>query len=234
MKHRIKVNGIMLLLATLAVILFPRVIIRSADYAFDDFLEALGVSLLLAGQLLRVSARGYKAEQSRNGNSLVVAGPYAMVRNPMYLGIILIGCGVVLAVLNPWALLVFFAGFLFLYQQLFPKEEKALEKAFGKSYKEYCLRVPRIVPKASLFFQQDIFSYLPVRLSWVKRELVSIIPILAIVLLIESWEEIRLHGWGEVFQGLGPQLAVVCLYCILTFSLAQKYEKPSEKSKNNK
>jgi protein-S-isoprenylcysteine O-methyltransferase Ste14 len=234
MKNRIKLNGIMLLLATLVVILFPRVIIRNADYAFDDFLEAFGVSLLLAGQLLRVSARGYKAEQSRNGNSLVVGGPYAMVRNPMYLGIIMIGCGVVLAVMNPWALLVFLAGFLFLYLHLFPKEEKGLGKAFGKAYKEYCLRVPRIFPKASFIFQYDIFSYLPVRLSWVKRELVSIIPILVIVLLVESWEEISLYGWGKVVGDLGPQLAVVGLYCILTFSLAQKYEKLSGKSKNNK
>jgi protein-S-isoprenylcysteine O-methyltransferase Ste14 len=234
MKSRIKVNGVVLLLATLVVIFFPRVIIRNADYAFDDFLEAFGISLLLAGQLLRVSARGFKAERSGNGSSLVVNGPYAMVRNPMYLGIVLIGSGVVLAVLNPWALLIFLAGFLFLYLHLFPKEEKTLSEAFGKNYKEYCSRVPRIFPKMSFIFQHDIFSYLPIRLSWVKRELTSIIPILAAVLLIESWEEMSLHGWGFAAQGLGPQLAVVCLYCILTFSLAQKYENLSKKSKNNK
>ena len=234
MKHRIKLNGIMILLATLAVILFPRVIIRNSDYAFDDFWKALGICLILSGQLLRVSARGYKAEQSRNGNSLVVSGPYAMVRNPMYLGIIMIGCGVVLAILNPWALLIFLAGFLLRYLYLFPKEEKGLEKAFGKAYKEYCSRVPRIFPKMSFLFQRDIFSYLPVRLAWVKRELISIIPIFVAVLLIESWEEINLRLWSSVARGIGLQLAVVFLYCILTVSLAQKYEKIPGKSKNNK
>ncbi|MCU0650750.1 MAG: isoprenylcysteine carboxylmethyltransferase family protein [Candidatus Omnitrophica bacterium] len=234
MKSRIKLNGLILLLATLTVILFPRIIIRNADYAFDDFLEAFGVSLILTGQLLRVSARGYKAEQSRKSTSLVVTGPYAMVRNPMYLGIIMIGCGLVLAVLKPWALLIFLAGFLFLYHNLFPKEEKSLAQKFGNSYKEYCSAVPRILPRASFIIQNDISSYLPVRLSWLKREMLSIILILAVVLVIESWEELNLRGWSYVPRALAPQMAVLCLYLILTVLLARKYEKVTQNCKNNK
>ena len=211
MKYRIKVNGLLLCLSILAVVFFPRFIIRQSNFAFDDFWEALGVSLILVGQLLRISARGHKAEQSNRGSHLVVTGPYSMVRNPMYLGIVLIGCGVVLAVLNPWTLVIFIGGFLFLYQALFLKEEKALTAAFGKEYKDYCKRVPRIFPRLRFIFQNDISSFMPMRLGWVKPELVSIILILGIVFLIESWEEIR-SGGGILLFRASPHSWLLCFY----------------------
>jgi protein-S-isoprenylcysteine O-methyltransferase Ste14 len=233
MKHRIKLNGIALFLSLLAVVVFPRIIIRQDSFVFDDFWEILGVSFILGGQLLRVSARGYKAEQSRSGNSLVTGGPYAMVRNPMYLGIIFIGCGVVLAVLHPWTLLIFLAGFLLRYKALFAKEEKILTDAFGKAYTEYCSRVPRILPRPGFVFRHDISSFLPLRLSWVKPELVSIIIILAAVFIIESWEEIRSRGWGFVFSGIAPLVIIMLLFFLLVFFLARRYER-TEDQRNHK
>ena len=233
MKHRIKVNGILLLLSILAVVFFPRILIRHGSFAFDDFWEGLGVSLILIGQLLRVSARGYKAEQSNCGNHLVVTGPYSMVRNPMYLGIIFIGCGVVLAVLHPWTLFIFLGGFLFLYQSLFLKEEKALTGAFGKEFTEYCKRVPRIFPKPSLFFHNDISSVVPVRLAWFQREMLSILVILAAVFVIESWEEIKSRGLSFVAPALAPLAVIVLLYFILVFFLARRYENATDKNRNN-
>jgi protein-S-isoprenylcysteine O-methyltransferase Ste14 len=232
MKHRIKLNGIALFLAILAVVFFPRIIIREDGFAFDDIWEGLGVSFILTGQLLRVSARGYKAEQSQSGSHLVVTGPYSMVRNPMYLGIVLIGCGVVLAVLHPWTLLIFLGGFLLRYRALFSKEEKILTDAFGKEYKEYCSRVPRILPRPSFAFQHDISSFVPMRLGWVKPEVVSIVLVLAAVFVIESWEEIRLRGWSFVVQGIAPLFIIMFLYFLLVFFLARRYE--STESKNKK
>jgi protein-S-isoprenylcysteine O-methyltransferase Ste14 len=232
MKKRIKLNGIVLFLAVVVLVSFPLKIIRHADYMLDDFWEILGVSLILAGQLLRVSARGYKAEESRNGNSLVVRGPYALVRNPMYLGIILIGCGVVLAVLNLWVLLIFIGGFLLRYLYLFPKEEKVLRDAFGKSYIDYCKRVPRILPKVSFIYKKDIGEYIPVRLAWFSRELPSILVILAAVLIIKSWEEIRSGGWGFVAPAIAPLATTICLFFLIILFLSRRYENTPGKSKN--
>jgi protein-S-isoprenylcysteine O-methyltransferase Ste14 len=234
MKNRIKVNGIFLLLSILAVVFFPRIIIRYGNFAFDEFWEALGVSLILLGQLLRVSARGYKAEQSKSGSHLVVTGPYSMVRNPMYLGIVFIGCGVVLAILHPWTLLIFLGGFLFLYQSLFLKEEKTLTDAFGKEYTEYCARVPRIIPKPLFIFRHDISSFMPVRLAWFQREMLSILVILAAVFLIESWEEIRSRGLSSVVLAIAPLVVIVLLYFMLAFFLARRYESTANKSNNKK
>jgi protein-S-isoprenylcysteine O-methyltransferase Ste14 len=231
MKHRIKLNGVALFLAILAVVFFPRIIIREGGFAFDDLWEILGVGLILTGQLLRVSARGYKAEQSKSGRHLVVTGPYSMVRNPMYLGIVLIGCGIVLAVLHPWTLLIFLGGFLLRYRALFSKEEKILTDAFGKEYKEYCSRVPRILPRPAFAFYHDISSFLPMRLSWVRPEVVSIVLVLALVFVIESWEEIKSRGWSFVAPGLAPLLIIMFLYSLLVFFLARRYEKTASKNK---
>jgi len=225
MKKRIKFNGILMLMALLLVVFFPLKIIRRIDYSLDTYWEILGIALILAGQLLRVSARGYKAEKSRSGNSLVVTGPYSMVRNPMYLGIVLIGSGIVLAVLNIWVLLIFFAGFLILYTHLFPKEEKILRDAFGKTYTDYCAKVPRIIPKLKFIFQNDVSFYLPLRLSWFKREMLSISLVLLAVLFVESWEEIWHKGWRNWIPGIAPFLVSICLCVILVVFLAKIYEK---------
>ena len=234
MKRRIQLNGIVIFLAILIVIFFPRHIIRHGSSAFDDLWEILGIGCILAGQVLRVSARGYKAEQSSNGNSLVTGGPYALVRNPMYLGIILIGCGVVLAILNAWVFLLFSCGFLIRYWYLFPQEEKTLMDAFGQRYTDYMSRVPRIIPKASFLFCNDIASYVPVRLSWFRREMPSIGIILAIVLLVEFWEEMKTgRGW-LVVSGILPQMIVIVLFICLAIYLSKRYELSADKVKNKK
>ena len=100
MKKRLKINGIIIFCATIIVAFFPRVFFRNngSGTILEQYIEIMGFSLILLGQIIRVSARGYKAEHSRESQALIQAGPYQVVRNPMYLGIFLIGLGVVLAV----------------------------------------------------------------------------------------------------------------------------------------
>jgi len=77
---------------------------------------------------------------------LVVRGLYRYVRNPMYIGILLILCGEVLLFAS-WTLLkytavvfILFLLFIVLY------EEPTLRRKFGDSYRSYCLKVPRWLP----------------------------------------------------------------------------------------
>jgi protein-S-isoprenylcysteine O-methyltransferase Ste14 len=234
LKRRIQLNGIVIFLAILIAIFFFRSIFRHESYVFDGLWEILGIGCILAGQVLRVSARGYKAEESRNGNSLVTGGPYAMVRNPMYLGIILIGCGVVLAILNAWVMLLFLGGFLLRYWYLFNKEEKILMDAFGRGYKDYMSRVPRIIPKLSFLYRNDISSYVPIRLSWFRREMPSIIIILAIVFSIESWEEVKARNFWSAASGILPQMAVIIVSVFFILYLSKRYETIADKDKHKK
>ena len=152
----------------------------------------------------------------------------------MYLGIILIGLGVVLAVLNPWVLLLFCGGFLLRYLYLFPKEEKILSDAFGQRYKEYMSRVPRLLPNPAALAARNISSYLPVRLSWFRREIPSISIVLAIVFLIEAWEELKSRDIRAAVTGSLPQLLVVVVYFFLVLYLAQTYERQEHNGKNTK
>lgn len=229
MKQRIQVNALVLMAAILVIVFFPFKIIRQSSFMLDDFWEVLGISCILLGQILRVSARGFKAENSRNGHTLVTDGPYGFVRNPMYLGIIMIGLGVVLMILYPWVFLVFIAGFLYRYVHLFIKEEKALIALFGEKYERYCLRVPRLLPWPWVLWREDISSYVPMRLSWIIKELPAIVIVLLIVIGIESWEEFRFGGAGSMAVELFPIGVILVLFVGIIYLLAKRYETFNEK-----
>lgn len=78
---------------------------------------------------------------------LVAAGPYRVVRNPMYLGalIIVAGLGLLLRsfsiILLSSAMSVLFHLFVVLY------EEPTLKRRFGEAYERYCAGVPRWIPR---------------------------------------------------------------------------------------
>ena len=78
---------------------------------------------------------------------LVVNGLYRYVRNPMYVGVLLILAG------EAWVFwsggLAIYAGGFFAVANLFivVHEEPALRRTFGESYAEYMRTVPRWVPK---------------------------------------------------------------------------------------
>jgi protein-S-isoprenylcysteine O-methyltransferase Ste14 len=78
---------------------------------------------------------------------LVVAGPYRLVRNPMYIGAALALAGAALFYVS-WALLGYCAAFA-LTTHLFVVgyEEPALRASFGDDYLRYCERVRRWRPR---------------------------------------------------------------------------------------
>ena len=77
---------------------------------------------------------------------LVVAGLYKYVRNPMYIGVLLVLSGHIL-----WSgsiLLILYAVGTFAVFHLFVLfyEEPHLQKVFGDSYRHYLQKVPRWIP----------------------------------------------------------------------------------------
>jgi protein-S-isoprenylcysteine O-methyltransferase Ste14 len=101
-----------------------------------------GVSLCFVGASIRYWASGYLRKDLRPA----VGGPYAWVRNPLYLGTYLMALGCILAI-EHWLLLglttVIFAA---IYHYIILDEENKLKKLFGASYLEYCQIVPRFFP----------------------------------------------------------------------------------------
>ena len=90
--------------------------------------------------------RGYAAGYVKKNSELTITGPYAHVRNPLYLGSILIAAGFGVALMSlPFAiaLLVFF---LLIYVPVIASEEAFLRDTFLE-FEWYCARVPRLIPR---------------------------------------------------------------------------------------
>jgi len=66
----------------------------------------------------------------------------------------------------------FIIVFVIRYIMLIYKEEKKLLTLFPESYKDYCKKVPRIIPSLFTLIKLDISEYLPIKLSWFKKRLV--------------------------------------------------------------
>ena len=79
------------------------------------------------------------------GHQLVTRGPFAIVRNPMYSGLILAGFGALLLYFT-WTSL-YFACFAPLMIVRARREEAALSAEFGGQWIEYCKRVPAFIPR---------------------------------------------------------------------------------------
>lgn len=234
MKRRIKINGFIIFCAFLAITLFPALFFRNGKIAsLDRAAEIFGVAFILLGQIIRVSARGYKSEHSQNGHSLILGGPYALVRNPMYLGILLIGLGVALMLFNWWVICIFLWFFIIRYILLIFKEEKKLLALFPQRYPAYQQRVPRILPLLTTLLQKDISEYLPLKLSWLKKEIGSILAVLLVTLFLESWEEIKNKGIGVYLKEAIAYLAIIILFIFVVVYLNRRTES-LEKGVSNK
>src|SRR5262245_52628590 len=80
---------------------------------------------------------------------LVVAGPYRYVRNPQYIGVVLVVMGQ--AIVAGSLFLLGYAALLAVgyHQFVLNYEEPTLTRLFGEEYKRYCLSVSRWLPRLS-------------------------------------------------------------------------------------
>lgn len=118
---------------------------------------AFGLPVAFAGELIRCWAVGYSGETTRNdvvtAPRLVTGGPYAHVRNPLYIGNFITAAGFAIAFTGkncPVMRTVLVGGSLgvmaAVYAAIIPHEEVFLRAQFGEDYAEYCRWVPRLVP----------------------------------------------------------------------------------------
>lgn len=117
-----------------------------------------GLAVTVFGELIRFWGVAYAGLLTRvTGNvgapSLIVAGPFARMRNPLYVGnmILYAGIGIMSNALVPWLVLAAAAYFLFQYWMIVSLEENFLAKEFGEEYTEYHRAVPRFLPRLKPF-----------------------------------------------------------------------------------
>jgi protein-S-isoprenylcysteine O-methyltransferase Ste14 len=100
---------------------------------------AWGAPVSVAGLLLRAWAAGHLAKNQ----NLAVSGPYALTRNPLYLGTLLVAAGLAIAAREPWLAALFAAAFGLIYLPAIELEEQHLRALFP-AYADYARRVPRL------------------------------------------------------------------------------------------
>lgn len=124
------------------------------------YLALLGFSAVI--QFLRTWAAGFVGTVAREretyAETLLTAGPYAHVRNPMYLGNLLITTALA-AMSGLWyAPLIAWVVYAFVYSNVIPYEEAYLRERFGEEYETYCRAVPRLLPTLRGYLEgQGIF-----------------------------------------------------------------------------
>ncbi|MGH9592629.1 MAG: methyltransferase family protein [Bryobacteraceae bacterium] len=103
---------------------------------------AAGLPLSVVGLILR----GWAAGHLEKNLALAESGPYAYVRNPLYVGTLMVATGLVIAA-RRWELGVLFAVvFLLIYLPVVELEEQHLRTLFP-AYAAYARRVPRLFPR---------------------------------------------------------------------------------------
>lgn len=76
----------------------------------------------------------------------VASGLFRYVRNPMYLGALLVVISEAIGIGSPWLVAYAFGLWLALHAFLVFFEEPQLERRFGESYRYYRLSTPRWIP----------------------------------------------------------------------------------------
>lgn len=113
--------------------------------ALERALVALGNLLIVGGGLIRVYSAlfigGWKNQR------LAAVGPYALVRNPLYLGSLLATLGVGLVTASITLTAVLFGFIAAYYSRTVAREEAYLEQQFGADYRAYQAAVPRWLPR---------------------------------------------------------------------------------------
>ena len=130
-----------------ALIVRPRPLF--GEYQMAGIVISLG--LIVLGLALRTWAGGCAGEHTREATieapRLVTGGPFAYVRNPIYLASVVLGLGMVLLIGDPMLLAPYIAVFVFLYGAIVPAEEEFLRNKFGAAYEHYSAHVPRAWPR---------------------------------------------------------------------------------------
>lgn len=117
------------------------------------FILSLGIAGLV--QAFRMYAAGYlwgrQAVTKPSADFLCTSGPYAHVRNPMYLGNLLIGLALCIAI-NVWyAYALFVSSYVVVYSIVIPYEERFLQDKYGHEYISYKAQTGRLLPRLKAY-----------------------------------------------------------------------------------
>ncbi len=138
-----------------SVIFFIGFIISGLDYRYHwsdvpVILVIAANAIVLSGYIfvflvLRENSYASRIIEIEKGQKVITTGPYAIVRHPMYMGVLLMYLFTPLALGSYWASIFFLPLFPLIVVRLLNEEEMLLRELPG--YKEYCQKTRyRLIP----------------------------------------------------------------------------------------
>ena len=107
-------------------------------------LTFVAIGFALAGlSVRRFRLAGTSLVPGQPSTALVVAGPYQVTRNPIYIGFVLVYFGLAVMLTSLWVLVLLIPVLIVLQRGVVEREEDHLERQFGEAYRKYKARVPR-------------------------------------------------------------------------------------------
>ncbi len=137
-KYRVLLSRIIFTLLVIDVFGYLRIPIQP----FDAPLGLAGLLLIALG----VGVRSLSAGVLHKNDILATEGIYAMVRNPLYFGSLLLLLGVNLIIFHWLVLLVTLGIFALTYVPTILREEVGLAQKYGDAWHAYVASTPRILP----------------------------------------------------------------------------------------
>ncbi|MCD6533304.1 MAG: isoprenylcysteine carboxylmethyltransferase family protein [Deltaproteobacteria bacterium] len=142
----------------------------------------LGLFISLAGETLQVwcFAALHKKKE------LAITGPYAAVRNPMYIGRYFLILGVVTITGNLFLMIIFSIIYYFYMVNRVGREEVVLKEIFAEAYQEYCNRTNRFIP-AWQEVDKETICYFRWNLFFKNNAHLNLLSVIVGYLIVYSW-----------------------------------------------
>ena len=126
---------------------------------------------------------GYKS------STLITEGPYSIVRHPLYFFSFIGAIGIGLASENILILALIISFYLVYYPFTILAEERKLTYKFGQSYTDYTSKVPRFIPKFSLYREPEFYNVTIRKLAWNFAEAMLLVWIFILMHFIELLQD---------------------------------------------
>ena len=150
-----------------------------------------GSLVMVFGIMIRLWASGY----IHKDKEVTTAGPYKLLRHPLYLGNFLAGLGFALFV-NVWQLvLLYIPVFLIVYYKKMRLEETYLLENFGSKYQAYQKTTPLFIPNLKKLIKRDTNR---VGFSWqcvfMNREHLNLLGSILIMIIFFYLKDSQFHN----------------------------------------
>jgi len=111
-------------------------------YILGGTLIGLGLALVLAS-VRQFKAAGTSFHTHKPATAILTEGPYQISRNPIYIGLTAVYAGIGIAADAPWVWLLLLPALVVMHYGVILREERYLERKFGKEYLDYKASVRR-------------------------------------------------------------------------------------------